>query len=115
MGYELFRSADCERDLEFIFDHLVEAYQNFGDPIELALTRAEERVRGIEDALLSLSNAPHQGTLRPELGSDIRNVTKDRAIIYFQITETPKRVLVLAIFFGGQDHRRHMLKRLLEP
>ncbi len=43
-----------------------------------------------------------QGTLRPE-----------RAIFYFDADDDRRMVRVLAVFFGGQDHRRGMLTRLL--
>ena len=52
-----------------------------------------------------------QGTLRPELGDGIRNVTKHRAIFYFEVLE--EQIRVLAIFFGGQDHQGRMLLRIL--
>ena len=44
----------------------------------------------------------------------LRSVTKDRAIFYFTIDEGKHVVRVLAVFFGGQDHQREMLKRMLE-
>ena len=43
----------------------------------------------------------------------LRHLTIDRAIYWFDVNEAEQRVRVLAIFFGGQDHVRHMLTRLL--
>lgn len=62
----------------------------------------------------ALGRTPHQGTLRPELAPGLRSVTKDRAIFYFDVDDDRRVVRVLAVFFGGQDHQRLMLKRLLE-
>jgi plasmid stabilization system protein ParE len=65
--------------------------------------------------MLSLGEKPHQGTLRPELLPGLRSVTKQRAIFYFIVDEPKRQVRVLAVFFGGQDHQRQMLRRLLSP
>jgi len=40
-------------------------------------------------------------------------LTIDRAIYWFDVDEAARKVRILAIFFGGQDHVRHMLVRLL--
>ncbi|MBY0563268.1 MAG: hypothetical protein K2P58_03695 [Hyphomonadaceae bacterium] len=61
-----------------------------------------------------IAKRPHQGTLLPNLLPNLRCVTKDHAIFYFTVDDEARIVRVLAIFFGGQDHQRHMLKRLLE-
>ena len=37
----------------------------------------------------------------------------DRAIYWFDVDEAARKVRILAVFFGGQDHVRHMLVRLL--
>ena len=37
-----------------------------------------------------------------------------RAIYWFDVDEGRRTVRVLAVFFGGQDHIRRMLIRLLE-
>ena len=60
-----------------------------------------------------LARAPFQGTLRPEVMSGLRNVTKDSAVIYFTVHEEVEEIRVLAVFFGGQDHQRRMLIRLI--
>ena len=63
----------------------------------------------------ALGRAPFQGTLWPDLLLDLRWVTKNRAILYFQVDEPAAVVRVLAVFFGGQDHRMRMLLRLSNP
>ncbi|WP_197435558.1 type II toxin-antitoxin system RelE/ParE family toxin [Agrobacterium vitis] len=114
MAFDLVRSAASNRDLDLIFDHLIEAYLSFGDAIQEAFDRASARLQAIDDDLKALVHAPFQGTLLPTIGPDLRHVTKNRAIIYFKVDEVKNQVQILAIFFGGQDHQRHMLARLGE-
>lgn len=111
-GYSVLRSISCEADLEVIFDHLFEAYRDLGDPAEDALTRAAVRLRHIEDVLERLGDVPFQGTLVPNFMAGLRHVTKDNAVFYFIVDETAHEVRVLGVFFGGQDHRRHILERI---
>ncbi len=113
MAYRVERAVETDADLEAICDFLIEAYMQFGDTRDEALERAAERIEKIEDVMATLGAAPHQGTKRDDLLPGLRSVTKDRAIYYFDVDDDARRVRVLAIFFGGQDHRRAMLKRLL--
>ncbi|MGF1553691.1 MAG: type II toxin-antitoxin system RelE/ParE family toxin [Paracoccaceae bacterium] len=83
-----------------------------GEDEREAVERAAARVTAIEDILEALGAAPFQGTLMPALMPGLRRVTKDRAIFYFIVDEAQECVLVLAVFFGGQDHQRRMLLRL---
>lgn len=112
MGYRVERALDTDRDLEAIFDFLRETYQNFGEEPGDAFDRAALRIEAIEADMLALGDLPHQGTLRRELFDGLRSVTKNRAIFYFVPDDAARVVRVLAIFFGGQDHQRAMLKRL---
>lgn len=114
MAYEVVRSRASDRDLELIFDYFIVTYLELGDAVEEALTRAASRVRSIEHEMDGLARAPHQGTLCPEMMPGLRRVTKNRTIFYFRVDEHAKQLQVLAIFFGGQDHVRHMLRRILE-
>jgi plasmid stabilization system protein ParE len=43
----------------------------------------------------------------------LRHVTLGRAVIWFDVIEDKSNVRILAVFFGGQDHIRRMLARLL--
>ncbi|WP_299616115.1 type II toxin-antitoxin system RelE/ParE family toxin [uncultured Tateyamaria sp.] len=112
-GYNVFRSSACEADIEAIFDHLFQSYCDLGDPVEDALNRAAVRVRGIEDTLAGLGEVPFQGTLMPHILDGLRHVTKDNAVFYFIADEARAELRVLAVFFGGQDHKRHILRRIL--
>ncbi len=112
MAYDIRRTKDSIQDLDAIFDHLVSTYVGFGDELPVAYERAGKRVRGITADMFSLAAYPYRGTPDAGLGFGLRHFTKNNAVFYFRIDETAKVVLVLAVFFGGQDHQRHMLKRL---
>ena len=111
-GFSVVRSVRCDEDLELIFDHLFSAYRELGDPVETAFERAVERLREIEEELARLGDVPFQGTLEPRIMDELRHVTKDRAVFYFMVDEVGQVVRVLGVFFGGQDHRRHILSRI---
>lgn len=111
-GFEVIRSERCDLDLELIFDHLFAAYRDLGDPVEDALARAEQRLQGIEDALERLGDVPHQGTLVPRIMDGLRHVTKNNPVFYFVVDDAKRRLRVLGVFFGGQDHRGHILRRI---
>jgi plasmid stabilization system protein ParE len=113
MAYKVERSEASDRDLETIFDFLYEAALGFGEDAATAFERASTRILEIEDAMESLGGVPHQGTLHPGFSDGLRSVTKGRAIFYFDVDDSEHLVRVLAIFFGGQDHQRRMLLRLL--
>ena len=113
MALEIEFSAESERDFELIFDHLFESYLSFGESVEEALNHGTQRVLGIRKAADSLSLFPIRGTLRDDILPGVRYLTVDRAIYWFDVDETAQKVKILAIFFGGQDHVRHMLVRLL--
>jgi toxin ParE1/3/4 len=114
MAYHLELSASAERDLTLIFEHLFASYRTFGETPGEALSHAAARVRTIRNSADRLLTAPHRGTRHDEMLSGLRHLTIDRAIFWFEIDETRQVVRVLAIFFGGQDHIRRMLLRLLD-
>jgi plasmid stabilization system protein ParE len=106
-------AAEVERDFELIFDFLEESYRSFGESAEHATAHAVKRIETIRATAARLGSAPHRRTLHPEIMADLRHVTIDQAIYWFLIDEDALTVRVLAIFFGGQDHVRQMLARLL--
>ena len=113
MQFSIEFSADAERDFELIFDHLFESYRSFGESTEEALTHAARRIDSIRQSANTLGALPHRGTLHEDLLPGLRHVSINRAIYWFQVLEAEQNVRVLAVFFGGQDHVRHMLARLL--
>lgn len=107
-------AADAEHDFALIFDHLFATYREFGEADAEAFDRAVRRLEGIRTAALSITRAPFRGTLHEDIAPGLRHVTIDRAVFWFDLDEPSETVRILAIFFGGQDHVRHMLVRLLD-
>lgn len=112
-GFEVVRSEDCDHDLELIFDHLFAAYSELGDPVRDAFERAEQRLLEIEGEIQRLGHVPYQGSLDPRIMDGLRHVTKNSAVLYFVVDEDERRVRILGVFFGGQDHRTHILRRIV--
>ena len=110
--FKVVRSIQCDLDPSLIFDHLFNAYREFGDDPEPALERAAKRIRDMEDRLFALGDMPMQGIPEPRLMAGLRHVTKDKAVFYFIVDEEQRVVRVLGVFFGGQDHRRRILERI---
>ncbi|MYD97959.1 MAG: type II toxin-antitoxin system RelE/ParE family toxin [Gammaproteobacteria bacterium] len=113
MGYELAFSAEAERDFELIFDHLLRSYMDFGEGLDSALDHAEKRVLEIRATAERIAGAPCRGERHDDILPGLRHLTIGRAIYWFDVDEASKAVRVLAVFFGGQDHVRHMMIRLL--
>lgn len=113
MRFEIEFSADAERDFGLIFDHLLESYVAFGESTEEALDHATRRVIGIAKAADRLASFPLRGTARDDILPGVRFVAIARAIYWFDVDQKTRKVRILAVFFGGQDHVRHMLVRLL--
>ena len=113
MNYRIERQEAVESDLVSISDFLLRSFEAFGHSTEEAEAMVAERLEGFLHALQGLAKAPYRGPLRPEMGSGIRNVTMDRFIVYFDVNEDMRVVRILAIFYGGQDHMRRMLARML--
>ncbi len=54
----------------------------------------------------------HRGESHDELLPGLRHFTFGRAVYWFRIRSEQREIQVRAMFFGGQDHHRHMLARL---
>ena len=113
MAYEVVFAADARRDFTLIFEFLVDSYIGFGDDTETAILRAETRVQSIRADITQLGQLPYRGTLHDEMLPGLRHLKIGQAIVWFDIDQDVKLVRVLAVFFGGQDHIRRMLTRLL--
>ncbi|MGV8936605.1 MAG: type II toxin-antitoxin system RelE/ParE family toxin [Allorhizobium sp.] len=112
MAFKVIHSVASDNDLNLIFRHLVDSYVALGDPLSDAFQRAVRRIGVIEADMDSLGRMPHQGTLQPQFGKGVREVTKRRTVFYFHVDDVEGLIRIVAIFFGGQDHQQHMLKRL---
>lgn len=113
MVFRVTLSTEAEHDFELIFEFLVESYVSFGETIEQALGHALERIQDMRADTERIAKAPYRGTLHDDLLPGLRHVTLGRAIVWFEVVEASKEIRVLALFFGGQDHRRRMMARLL--
>jgi plasmid stabilization system protein ParE len=113
LGWTVERSAEVVSDLAAIFDHLLASRLAFGEPPHRAYAGCRERIDRIEDEIDRLALAPFQGVRDDAVSPGLRHVTKDQAIIYFEPIEALRVIRVLAVFFGGQDHTRRMLARML--
>lgn len=115
MPYRIEFAEASERDLELIFDHLFESYLGFGESTVHALDHAAERIRDIRAAADSLTLFLERGTARADILPGLRFMVMQRAIYWYDVVDQAQTVQVLGIFFGGQDHIRRMLIRLLGP
>jgi plasmid stabilization system protein ParE len=106
-------AADAENDLALIEAFLTKAYQDFGEPSAQASQHAATRVDAIIANAERLAVAPIRGTGHDDLLPGLRHLALDQAIYWFLVCEEEAEIRVLAVFFGGQDHQRHMLVRLL--
>lgn len=113
MPFAIEFSAESERDFELIFEHLRTSYIGIGETPADAFEHAARRVLGLRNAADRLAEFPMRGTAHDDILRGLRHLTIDRAIFWFDVDHTAKRVRILAVFFGGQDHVRHMLLRLL--
>jgi plasmid stabilization system protein ParE len=113
-AYTVEFAAEVSRDFELIFDFLEQSYRDFGESPEDAALHAAARVEAIRQAGAKLGSAPYRGTGPSEMIPNLRHVTIDKAIYWFLVDEQAFTVRILAIFFGGQDHIRRMLARLLQ-
>jgi plasmid stabilization system protein ParE len=107
-------AADAINDLLLIADHLAQAYCGFGEPPAEAKLHAQARIEAIITAAERLATAPFRGESRDDLLPGLRHLALDRAVYWFRPCAEQHDIQVLAVVFGGQDHQRRMLVRLLQ-
>ena len=115
MRFRIEFSAQAEGDFALIFDQLFKSYRSFGTLVEAALDHCEDRIREIRAGADQLGAAPQRRERHDDAAPGLRHLTIARAFYWFDVNEAEQRVRILAIFFGDQDHLRHMLTRLLTP
>lgn len=113
MPYRIEFADASEHDLELIFDHLFESYLSFGESTDQALDHAGQRIKGIRAAAERLALFPERGASRDDILLGLRFMVMERAIYWYDVDDQLRVVRVLGMFFGGQDHVRRMLIRLL--
>lgn len=77
------------------------------------MDHAARRIVEIRKATGRLTRLRLRGTARDDILPGVRFLAIARAIYWFDVDRTARKVGILAVFFGGQDHVRHMLVRLL--
>lgn len=107
-------AAEAAADLALIEEHLVSAYRAFGESLSEARQRAEVRIEAIITTAERLSTAPYRGEPQADLLPGLRHLALDNAVYWFVPDPDTREIRVLAVFFGTQDHQRHMLVRLLQ-
>lgn len=106
-------AADALDDLSLIESHLIRAYQDFGEGLAEAARHAAARIDAILATAERLATAPFRGEAHDALLPGLRHLALDGAVYWFIPDAAARQVRVLALFFGGQDHQRHMMVRLL--
>jgi plasmid stabilization system protein ParE len=107
-------AAEAFNDLALIFEFLAQAYCGFGEPQVEAHSHAKLRIEAIITAAERLATAPLRGESHDDLLPGLRHLALDRAVYWFRPRSEQREIQVLAVFFGGQDHQRRMLVRLLQ-
>lgn len=101
-------------DLARIFEHLRRSHLDFGFAPQEALAHADRRIADIRAQARTLVSAPFRGARHDELQPGLRHLTIGRAIYWFTPDPGRRCIRLAAIFFGGQDHVRHMRERLAQ-
>lgn len=78
-----------DRDLETILDILIESY----------------------GCLRSLRGFRGRGTADPDFPAGVRSLTKEGAVLCFEIGEDAEAIRLLAISLAGRNHRQRILPR----
>jgi toxin ParE1/3/4 len=107
-------AADAIQDFLLIQDHLNHVYRGFGESVEEASHHSQARIEQIINSAERLAVAPLLGESHDDLLPGLLHVALDRAVYWFRVRAEQHEIQVLAVFFGGQDHQRHMLVRLLQ-
>lgn len=107
-------AADAADDLTLIEEHLIRAYRDFGESPAESLRHAETRIEGIIATAERLTTAPFRGEPHDNLLPGLRHLAIGSAVYWFVADDGARQIRVLAVFFGAQNHQRHMLVRLLE-
>ncbi len=77
------------------------------------MNHAARRVMAIRKVADRLASFPLRITTRDDILPAIRFFAVAHAIYWFDVDQAARKARILAVFFGGQDHIRHMLVRLL--
>ena len=104
--YQVRESLLAEADYDRIDDFIFMATGN--------AAATERIVLGLSARVADLAVFPHQGTRRDDILPGLRLLPHGRAVIAFTIDEAARTVLILRLFYGGEDIAE-ALKRLNDP
>ena len=107
-------AGESINDLLLITEYLTQAYCGFGELPAEANRHAQARIEAIIAGAERLATAPWRGESHDDLMPGLRHLALDRAVYWFRPRALQRDIQVLAVFFGGQDHQRRMLVRLLQ-
>ena len=107
-------AAEAINDLLLITEYLTQAYCCFGEAPAEANRHAQVRIEAIIAAAERLATAPLREESHDDLLPGLRHLALDRAVYWFRPRAEQREIQMLAVFFGGQDHQRRMLVRLLQ-
>lgn len=111
--YHIVFAHDAVRDFELILSFSIDSYVSFGESLSAAVDRAALRLEQIRGDIRSLATMPHRGTRHDDVIPGVRHLAFGKAVVWFDIDDDAAQVTILAVFYGGQDHVRHMPRRLL--
>ena len=114
MACNLEFSVEAERDFRLVFDHLLDSCLDFGEGMERALERAGARMLEIRMDAERILTAPNRGKRHDDILPGTGHSAIGKAIYWFEVDDWLRTVRILSVFFGGKDHLRHMMVRLLE-
>ncbi|PZX36927.1 plasmid stabilization system protein ParE [Roseinatronobacter thiooxidans] len=106
-------SEAAERDLGLLFLHLANSYVEFASNRREAAAQARKHVQKVFAARERIASASMRGERHDAWMPGLRHLILDKGVYCYLVDEGAHGIRILAIFFGGQDHQRCMLLRLL--
>jgi hypothetical protein len=112
MAFDVVPVDQVEDDFRDIYLHLIKSYLEFGEGPPEAIERANLRILALKERMYGLWRTPYQGTLLSKVRIGLRRATKEDGVYYFEVDDCRKQLIVLAVFFSGQDHLPQIMARL---
>lgn len=88
-------APSAEADLANLYDYIAKRASE---------SIARNYINRIQDECESLAHTPMRGTIRDELGPNLRSIGFERRVtILFRVERKARRVTVLGLFYGGRQ------------
>ena len=114
MRFRIEFPTEVERDYALIFCHLFESCRSFGTRVEAALDHCEYRIRNNRTGTDQLGVAPYRRERYDDMLLRLPQLTINRAICWFYLSEAQQRARARAIF-SAASIVHHIFARLLWP